>query len=61
MEKNEKTILFILHNLSAMNQEITADSVINSIELMRCHIDDIDGTLATLENQGYVIKNHNTL
>jgi len=61
MEKNEKTILFILHNLSITSPEITAVSVNNSLELMRFHIDDTDGTLATLENQGYVIKNHNTL
>lgn len=61
MEKNEKTILFILHNLSTMSQEITTDSVINSLELMRCQIDDIDSTLATLENHSYVIKNHNAL
>lgn len=56
MEEIEKYILFTLHNLNHINQEITINSVINNLELLKCHGEDIGDTLGILQSQGYFIR-----
>ncbi len=59
MKEVEKKILFIIYNMSNMNQEVTIDSINNHLELLNCNIDNIDYTLDALINQEYIFRNHN--